>query len=266
MDITEKTDKSDKSVGTDNTDKSVETDDTQPGESTPVYRSLSVIVPVYNERNTVAEIIRRIRSVQVPLDVEVVVVDDGSNDGTAKVLSALQDSTVRVITHDHNQGKGAAVRTGIASAKGDLVIIQDADLEYDPEDWKRLLDPVFRGKAKVVYGSRFTGERKNMLPTHWVGNRFLALLTNLLYSSTLSDMETCYKLFDRTVLDGIVIRANRFDFEPEITAKLLRRGHRIYEVPISYSGREVSEGKKISWRDGFSALYTLVRYRFSSRY
>jgi glycosyltransferase involved in cell wall biosynthesis len=239
---------------------------TPEGTTTADYRSLSVIVPVYNERNTVAEIIRRIRSVQIPLEVEVVVVDDGSQDGTAKVLSAVEDSTVRVIKHERNQGKGAAVRTGLANARGDLVVIQDADLEYDPEDWKRLLDPVLRGKAKVVYGSRFTGERRNMLPSHWVGNRFLALVTNLLYSSTLSDMETGYKLFDRSVLDGMVLRANRFDFEPEITAKLLRRGTRIYEVPISYTGREVSEGKKISWRDGFSALYTLFRYRFSRRY
>ena len=231
----------------------------------PEYRTLSVIVPVYNERNTVTEIIRRIRAVRVPLEVDVVVVDDGSTDGTEKVLSALQDSTVRVITHDQNRGKGAAVRTGIASAKGDLVIIQDADLEYDPKDWPRMLEPILEGKAKVVYGSRFTGERKNMLPSHWVGNRILALMTNLLYSSTLSDMETCYKLFDRKVLDGMTINSNRFDFEPEITAKVLRRGYRIYEVPVSYAGREVSEGKKISWRDGIAALVALLRYRLTRR-
>ncbi|MGA2036696.1 MAG: glycosyltransferase family 2 protein [Acidimicrobiales bacterium] len=231
----------------------------------PDYRTLSVIVPVYNERNTVAEIIRRIRAVEVPLEVDVVVVDDGSTDGTEKVLSALQDSTVRVITHDRNRGKGAAVRTGMASAKGDLLIIQDADLEYDPEDWSRLLEPVLKGKAKVVYGSRFTGERKNMLPSHWVGNRFLVLVTNLLYSSTLSDMETCYKLFDRRVLDGITINSNRFEFEPEITAKVLRRGFRIYEVPVSYVGREPSEGKKISWGDGIGALVALLRYRLTRR-
>jgi len=231
----------------------------------PVYRTLSVVVPVYNERNTVAEILRRIRSVQIPLEIDVVVVDDGSTDGTEKVLSALQDSTVRVLTHDRNRGKGAAVRTGIANAKGDLLIIQDADLEYDPEDWPRLLEPMLRGKAKIVYGSRFTGERKNMLPSHWLGNRFLVLVTNLLYRSTLSDMETCYKLFDRRVLEGITINSNRFEFEPEITAKLLRRGHRIYEVPVSYAGREPSEGKKISWHDGIGALATLLRYRLSRR-
>jgi len=233
------------------------------GGEVPEYRSLSVIVPVYNEYNTVAEIIRRIRTIKVPLDVQVVVVDDGSTDGTEKVLAALHDSTVKVITHQMNQGKGAAIRTGLAAARGDLVIIQDADLEYDPDDWPRLLDPVFKGKARVVYGSRFTGERTNLHPSHWIGNRFLTLTTNILYRSTLSDMETCYKLFDRRVLEGITIRSQRFEFEPEITAKVLRRGYRIYEVPISYAGREVSDGKKISWRDGFGALFALIRYRIS---
>jgi glycosyltransferase involved in cell wall biosynthesis len=227
------------------------------------YRLLSVIVPVYNERVTVAEVIRRIRAVDVPLDVEVIVVDDGSSDGTDKVLSALGDSMVRILTHPVNRGKGAAIRTGLASARGDLVLVQDADLEYDPEDWPRLLEPILRGKARVVYGSRFTGERKNMLPMHWIGNRFLSLVTNLLYSSTMSDMETCYKLFDRQVLEGITIESDRFEFEPEITAKVLRRGFRIYEVPISYAGREMSEGKKITWRDGLGALRALIKYRFS---
>jgi glycosyltransferase involved in cell wall biosynthesis len=225
------------------------------------YKLLSVVVPVFNERNTVAEIIRRIRAVELPIPLEVVVVDDGSSDGSDKVLAALQDSTVRVIRHPGNRGKGAAVRTGIEAAKGDLVLIQDADLEYDPDDWPSLLAPVLRGKARVVYGSRFTGERKNMLISHWIGNRLLTLVTNLLYKTTLSDMETCYKLFDRTVLDKITIESNRFEFEPEITAKVLLMGERIYEVPISYAGREISEGKKITWRDGWGALGTLVRYR-----
>jgi glycosyltransferase involved in cell wall biosynthesis len=146
--------------------------------------------------------------------------------------------------------------------RGDLVLIQDADLEYDPEDWPKLMNPLLKGRAKVVYGSRFTGERKNMLFWHWVGNRFLSLVTNVLYNTTLSDMETCYKLFDRAVLEGITIDSDRFDFEPEITAKVLRRGYRIYEVPISYNGREPDEGKKITWKDGFGALKTLVKYRF----
>jgi glycosyltransferase involved in cell wall biosynthesis len=227
------------------------------------FTLLSVIVPVFNERSTVAEIIRRIRAADIKVDLEVIVVDDGSSDGTDKVLAAMGDSTIRVIDHASNRGKGAAIRTGLATARGDLVLIQDADLEYDPADWPRLLDPILRGKAQVVYGSRFTGERKNMLPLHWIGNRFLSLVTNLLYSSTLSDMETCYKLFDRRVLEGITIQSDRFDFEPEITAKVLRRGYRIYEVPISYAGREPDEGKKITWRDGFGALKALVRYRFT---
>ncbi len=226
------------------------------------YHLLSVIVPVYNERVTVAEVIRRIRAVELPVAVEVVAVDDGSSDGTDKVLAALGDSTVRVITHGENRGKGASIRTGLAAIRGDLLLIQDADLEYDPADWPRLLEPVLRGKARVVYGSRFTGERKNMLPLHWIGNRFLSLVTNVLYSSTMSDMETCYKLFDRKVLEGLTIESDRFDFEPEITAKVLRRGHRIYEVPISYAGREMGEGKKITWRDGVGALRALIKYRF----
>src|SRR4051794_38854789 len=226
------------------------------------YRKPSVIMPVYNERNTVAEAIRRSRSVAIPLEREIVVVDDGSDDGTRQILSQLQDSTVRVVHHPVNRGKGAAIKTGLEHVTGDLVLIQDADLEYDPEDWPKLLAPIFRGKATVVYGSRFTGERRNMLFLHWMGNRMLSLTTNLLYNTTLSDMETCYKLFDRRVLDGVTIRSNRFDFEPEITAKVLRQGVRIYEVPISYTGREFDEGKKITWRDGFAALYALVKFRF----
>ena len=229
----------------------------------PRYRKLSVIVPVYNERNTVAEVIRRMRTVELPLDREILIVDDGSDDGTRHVLSQVGDSTVRVILHERNRGKGAAIRTALGHVRGDLVLIQDADLEYDPEDWPRLLAPALKGRAIVVYGSRFTGERRNMLILHWMGNRFLSLLTNLLYNSTLSDMETCYKLFDRRVLDGITLRAERFEFEPEVTAKVLRQGIRIYEVPISYTGRELHEGKKITWRDGFSALRTLIKYRFT---
>jgi glycosyltransferase involved in cell wall biosynthesis len=228
------------------------------------FRVLSVIVPVYNERNTVGEILRRMRAVTLPADLslEVVVVNDGSTDGTDRILATIEDSTVHVVHHPTNKGKGAAIATGLGKVTGDLVLIQDADLEYDPEDWPRLLAPILRGKANVVYGSRFTGERKDMLFWHWVGNRFLSLATNVLYNTTISDMETCYKLFDRRVLDGITIESKRFDFEPEITAKILRRGHRIYEVPVSYAGREFHEGKKITWKDGFAALYTLLRYRF----
>jgi glycosyltransferase involved in cell wall biosynthesis len=226
------------------------------------FRTMSVIVPVFNERATVAEIVRRMRAVELPVEREIVVVDDGSDDGTGAVLTQLRDSTVRVVKHAQNRGKGAAIRTGLESSSGDLVLVQDADLEYDPEDWPRLLAPVLKGRARVVYGSRFTGERRNLLFLHWVGNRFLSLVTNVLYNSTLSDMETCYKLFDRRVLDGVRLRADRFDFEPEFTAKVLRRGIRIYEVPISYAGREPNEGKKITWYDGVIALWTLVKYRF----
>jgi len=228
----------------------------------PGDRLLSVIVPVFDERNTVVEVIRRMRMVELPVGLQIVVVDDGSRDGTSDVLRHLGDSTVKVVSHARNRGKGAAIRTGLEHATGDLVLVQDADLEYDPEDWPKLLAPVLRGKAQVVYGSRFTGERRNMLLLHWIGNRFLSLVTNVLYDTTLSDMETCYKLFDREVLRDITIRASRFEFEPEVTAKVLKRGIRIYEVPISYAGREVGEGKKVTWVDGFIALWTLVKYRF----
>ncbi|MDZ4827740.1 MAG: glycosyltransferase family 2 protein, partial [Actinomycetota bacterium] len=220
---------------------------------------------VYNERNTITEIIRRVRTVELPdgIEREIIVVDDGSTDGTRDVLRQLGDSTVRVLLQERNQGKGAALRTGFSHATGDYVLVQDADLEYDPNDWPRLLGPVLAGKARVVYGSRFTGERRNMLLLHWIGNRFLSLVTNVLYNTTLSDMETCYKLVDRALIESLALQSNRFDIEPEITAKILKRGVRIYEVPISYTGREFSEGKKIEWTDGFGALWTLLKYRFT---
>lgn len=228
------------------------------------YRMLSVVVPVFNERDTVGETLRRMRVVDVPLDLEIVVVDDGSTDGTDKVLDAVQDSTVRVLRHDTNRGKGACIRTALEHVRGDLLLVQDADLEYDPADWPKLLDPVLRGRARVVYGSRFLGERQTMRLLPYLGNRFLSLVTDVLYNTNLSDMETGYKLFDRRVLEGLTIESDRFEFEPEITAKVLRRGHAIHEVPISFAGRHPLEGGKFRGRDTLRALAALVRHRFSN--
>jgi glycosyltransferase involved in cell wall biosynthesis len=221
---------------------------------------ISIIIPVYNEATTIREILARVRS--SPIEKEIVVVDDGSTDGTRQLLAQEQSPDTKVVMHKVNQGKGAAIRTGLKQATGEYVLIQDADLEYDPADYELLLRPILRGKATVVYGSRFLGEHKAMLFWHSVGNRLLTLTTNILYDSTLTDMETCYKLIPTDLIRRIPLRARRFDFEPEITAKILKRGHRIYEVPISYAGREPHEGKKISWRDGFPALLSLFRYRF----
>jgi glycosyltransferase involved in cell wall biosynthesis len=229
------------------------------------YRLLSVIVPVYNERNTVGEIIRRMRLVELPIDREIIVVDDGSADGTDKILAALQDSTIRVVSHETNRGKGAAVRTGISLARGDVVLIQDADLEYDPQQWPRLLAPLLEGRAKVVYGSRYLGEREATSVLRWAGDRSLSVLTALLFNATLSDMQTGYKLVDRQVLDSLHLTSERFDFEPEITAKLLRRHYRIYEVPVTYAGPADTDGRKFTWRDGLVAAGTLLRLRLQSR-
>jgi glycosyltransferase involved in cell wall biosynthesis len=227
------------------------------------YKSLTVLMPVYNEQNTIREIISRCLLIELPVSVDLIIVDDGSSDQTAQALAEVDSPRVKVITHQINQGKGAALRTGLAIATGDLVIIQDADLEYDPSDWSVLLAPVLHSEAKVVYGNRFGGMGENMSGLHLIGNRFLSLVTSLLYARKISDMETCYKLFDRRVLDPIHIVSNRFDFEPEITAKVLRQGFQIHEVPIKYAGREFEEGKKITWRDGFSAVRALVKFRFT---
>jgi glycosyltransferase involved in cell wall biosynthesis len=227
------------------------------------YSTLTVLMPVFNEQSTVKEIVSRCLLVDLPLRIDLVVVDDGSSDGTAKVLEGLADERIRVFSHGANRGKGAALRTGLSEATGDLVIIQDADLEYDPNDWRALLAPVVAGEAFVVYGNRFAGSGRNMSGLHKLGNRFLSLVTSVLYAKRLNDMETCYKLFDRRVLEPIHVVSDRFDFEPEITAKVLRQGFDIVEVPISYAGREFHEGKKITWRDGFGALRALVRFRFS---
>jgi len=199
---------------------------------------------------------------ELEFEKELIAVDDASTDESWGILQELKDSFEVIERHDVNRGKGAAIRTALTHVTGDYVIIQDADLEYDPDEYLKLLHPVVKGKAEVVYGSRFTGERRNMFLHHWIGNRFLTMITNILFDTTLSDMETCYKLFSRQSLEGITIRSDRFNFEPEITAKILKKGIRIYEIPISYTGREYTEGKKITWRDGFSALWTIIRYRF----
>lgn len=223
---------------------------------------LSILIPVYNERRTIAEAVRRARTAELPVDREILIIDDGSTDGTGDIIKRLADSTVKVLQQPVNMGKGAALRRGFEESTGDFVVVYDADLEYDPRDWPALLRPILEGEARAVYGSRFTGERRNLMFWHWVGNRFLTLLTNILYNTTLSDMETCSKLIEGDLIRSLNLTSNRFEIEPEITAKLLRSGVRIYEVPIRYTGREVDEGKKISWRDGFPALWALVKYRF----
>jgi len=224
---------------------------------------LSVIMPVYNEAGTIDEIIRRVMAVNLPK--ELVIVDDGSADGTREKLRALPPAEgLRVIFHERNQGKGAAVRTGLAAAKGDVLVIQDADLEYDPQEFLELLKPILRGDADVVFGSRLTGGRPQRVYLFWhkVANRLLCLVLNVLYNTTLTDMETCYKMFTRPVLETLRLRSNRFEIEPEITAKIFKGDWRVYEIPISYYGRTYKEGKKIRFVDGLIALWTLFKYRF----
>lgn len=223
---------------------------------------LSVIIPCFNEVETVEEIVRQVLAVE--LAHEIILVDDGSTDGTRDLLPNLNSGIVKVILHERNMGKGAAVSTGFKAATGDVFLIQDADLEYDPRDYPALLRPIQEGRAKVVYGSRFLGgPRKTMFFWNMVANKILTLTTNILYNTILSDMETCYKCFRAEVVKDIKIRSRRFDFEPEITAKVLKKGIRIYEVPISYNGREWEEGKKIKWYDAPIAFWTLIRYRFT---
>jgi len=226
---------------------------------------LSVIMPVYNEIATIGEILARVRAAPIDCDMELVVVDDYSTDGTREILAEeAQRGDIIVLQHPRNGGKGAAVQNGLRAISGDVVVIQDADLEYDPQDYHVLLRPIVAGRAKVVYGSRFLGEHRAMRFWHSVGNKGLTLLTNMLYDTTLTDMETCYKVFTADVAHKITLREPRWGFDPEITARILKAGYRIYEVPISYAGREYDEGKKISWRDGFTVLATLLRCRFGS--
>jgi glycosyltransferase involved in cell wall biosynthesis len=224
--------------------------------------NLSVIIPIFNEAKTIDIILNRVLATD--LATEIILVDDFSSDGSRDLLSSLQGNKgVRVILHDKNLGKGAAVRTGISAATGDVILIQDADLEYDPRDYPVLLRPIEEGLAKVVYGSRFLGgPRRVTMFWHMLANKLLTFATNLLYNTILSDMETGYKVFRREVLLGIKLRANRFDFEPEFTAKILKRKEHIYEVPISFNPRDYSEGKKIKMKDAFTAFWALLKYRF----
>jgi glycosyltransferase involved in cell wall biosynthesis len=237
---------------------------TAPDFSSLAPLKLSVVIPCYNEVSSIEPVLDRVRA--VGLASEIIIVDDGSTDGTRDVLKAIearQLSDVRVIYHPQNGGKGAALKTGFTHATGDVILIQDADFEYDPRDYPILLKPIQEGISKVVYGSRFLGgPRKAMNFWNMVANKILTLATNILYNAILSDMETCYKVFRAEVVEDMKIRSKRFDFEPEFTAKVLKQGIRIYEVPISYNGREWSEGKKIKWTDAPIALWTLIKYRF----
>jgi len=224
--------------------------------------NLSVIIPVYNEVGNIEEILKRVKTTGIPS--EIIVVDDGSKDGTRDILTKLDGrDNIRVILHEKNQGKGAAVRTGLSAAKGDILLIQDADLEYDPRDYPTLLKPLEENTADVVYGSRFLGgPRRVAMFWHMVANYLLTFMTNILYNTILTDMETGYKVFRRKVIEGMPLRAKRFDFEPEFTAKVLKRRYRIFEVAISFNPRDYAEGKKIKLKDAFEAVWTLLKYRF----
>jgi glycosyltransferase involved in cell wall biosynthesis len=223
---------------------------------------LSVVMPAFNELNTIEEIVRRV--VAVPLRIELIVVDDCSTDGTRHTLVELQrELGFTLLLQPRNLGKGAALRRGFEAVHGDVVVVQDADLEYSPEEFPQLIELICQGRADVVYGSRFLGRHRVFLFTHYAGNRILTLLTNVLYNTMLTDMETCYKVMTTDVMRSMTLRSDGFGIEPELTAKIFKRGYRVYEVPITYDGRGYDEGKKISWRDGIVALWVLLRYRFT---
>src|SRR5262245_26241080 len=229
--------------------------------SLPPNPLLSVVMPVYNERTTVEEIIRRVLAVR--MRIELIVVDDGSKDGTGEILDRMEKELGFKLFRQENAGKGAALRRGFAAVTGDLVVIQDADLEYSPEEFPELVELILQGHADVVFGSRFLGRHRVFLFTHYLGNRLVTLATNVLYNTMLTDMETCYKVMRADVLRSMRLKANGFGIEPEITAKIFKRGYRVYEVPITYAGRGYDEGKKITWTAGFTALWVLLKYRFT---
>jgi glycosyltransferase involved in cell wall biosynthesis len=222
---------------------------------------LSVVMPVYNERTTIDAIIRRV--VAVPLRIQLIVIDDGSTDGTAEILDRLAPELGFTLLRQRNAGKGAALRRGFAAVTGDIAVIQDADLEYSPEEFPQLIDLIVKGRADVVYGSRFLGRHRAFMFAHYLGNKLVTLATNVLYNTMLTDMETCYKAMRIEVLRSMTLRSNGFGIEPEMTAKIFKRGYRVYEVPITYDGRGYGEGKKITWSAGFVALWVLFKYRFT---
>jgi glycosyltransferase involved in cell wall biosynthesis len=230
------------------------------GRALPPDPLLSVVMPVYNERTTVEEIVRRV--LEVPLRIELIVVDDGSTDGSSELLDGLRCELGFKLLRQKNAGKGAALRRGFAEVTGDLVVIQDADLEYSPEEYPQLIDLILSGHADVVYGSRFLGRHRVFLFTHYLGNRIVTLATNVLYNTMLTDMETCYKVMRVEVLRSFTLRSDGFGIEPELTAKIFKRGYRVYEIPITYAGRGYNEGKKITWVAGLVALWVLLKYRF----